>query len=226
LNRLAVAMCKNCGRKYSKWATAVSAKGVCNDCFESELSNEPDVQEVQELPPLDVAAPTETRRTRIRLSSFIPRSRSPVVFVLVMACYCIALTSFIGAWAYVAHLRRPSPPFYLRGNPADVISLLIAAPLIESLVLIGVFELVRRFHAPSTAQVFTAALFSSLMHLRPWWPHAVIVLPSFCIQAASYLYWRRISWKTAFWVLAWIHALDNFIPALYAFAAYTMRHHS
>jgi hypothetical protein len=44
----------------------------------------------------------------------------------------------------------------------------------------------------------------------------VIVLPAFCIQAASYLYWRSDSWKTAFWVVASIHALDNFIPAVTA----------
>jgi hypothetical protein len=221
-----VAICRNCGKKYSKWATPVSAKGVCADCFQSELSKEHNV--LPEEPPLfsETVAPAETRPGRLHLRSFIPRTRSPAAFALVMACYCITLTLFIGAWANVAHLRRPSPPFYLRGNPVDVISLLIAAPLIESLVLIGVFELVRRFHAPATVQIFAAALFSSLMHLRPWWPHAVIVLPSFCIQAGSYLYWRSHSWKTAYLVLASIHALDNLIPALYAFAAYTMRHHS
>jgi hypothetical protein len=90
-----------------------------------------------------------------------------VVFALAMASYCITLTSFIGAWARVAHLRRPAPPFYLRGDPADVISLLVIAPLIESLILVGVFELVRRFHAPQTVQVFTAALFISALHARP-----------------------------------------------------------
>jgi len=49
------------------------------------------------------------------------------------------------------------------------------------------------------------------------------VLPSFCIQAASYLYWRRTSWKIAFWVVASIHALINVIPALSAFAANATR---
>ena len=174
--------------------------------------------------------PFRDRRTsgdtggRIRLRSFIPRTRSPVVFTLVMACYCITLGSLLGTWARVAHLRRPSPPFYLRGDPADVISLLIAAPLIESLLLVGVFELVRRFRAPKAVQVLIAALFISEAHVWPWWPRAVIVLPSFCIQAASYLYWRRTSWKIAFWVVASIHALINVIPALSAFAANATRH--
>jgi hypothetical protein len=103
---------------------------------------------------------------------------------------------------------------------------LIAAPLIESLFLVGVFELVRRFRAPEAVQVLVAALFISEAHVWRWWPHAVIVLPSFCIQAASYLYWRRTSWRIAFWVVASIHSLINVIPALSAFAAYAARHPS
>jgi hypothetical protein len=55
----------------------------------------------------------------------------------------------------------------LRGDPADIISLLVIAPLAESLLLVGVFELVRRCHAPQTVQVFTAALFISALHIRP-----------------------------------------------------------
>jgi hypothetical protein len=33
----AMAICNNCGRKYSKLATPVSAKGVCGECFEAQL---------------------------------------------------------------------------------------------------------------------------------------------------------------------------------------------
>jgi len=87
---------------------------------------------------------------------------------------------------------------------------------VESLALVAVFELMRRAHAPAAVQVIAAALFISEAHVWPWWPHAVIVLPSFCIQAASYLYWCRISWKTAFWVVASIHALNNSIGAVSA----------
>ena len=82
-------------------------------------------------------------------------------------------------------------------------------------MLVGVFELVRRVRASSVVQVFVAALFVSEMHVWPWWPHAVIVLPAFCIQAVSYLYWReRALWKDDFWVLVSIHALSNVVPAL------------
>lgn len=144
MNRRAVAICKNCGTKYNRWITPVSAKGVCGDCFQTEVTREEQVQPQQpELLSSDLVVPAETPKGRIHLRSFIPRTRSPAVFAVVMACYCITLASFIGGWARLAGLHRPSPPFYLRGNPADVISLLIVAPLIESLLLVGVVELVR-----------------------------------------------------------------------------------
>jgi len=220
-----VAICKTCGAKYSKWTTPVSARGMCADCFGADLSKECDA-DPQENASAELISPvteTERRITPIRLSSFIPRTRSKVVFALVMACYSVALGHFVSAWAYVAHVRSTPRPFYLRGG-SHIISLLIIAPLLESLVLVGVFELVRRARAPTVAQVFIAALFISETHVWPWWPHAIIVLPGFCIQAASYLYWReRASWKDAFWVLVSIHALSNVIPALNTFG-YAMRH--
>jgi hypothetical protein len=201
----------------------VSAQGVCGDCFQTEANNVQEVELQEEPPPSDIVEPAKRRSVPVRLKSFIPRTRSPVVFALVMACYSITLISLVGGLARAAHLRRPSPPFYVRGNPVDIISLLVAAPLIESLILIGIIELLRRVRAPEAAQIFTAALFSAAMHAPQWWPHAIIVLPSFCIQAASYLYWRRTSWKTAYWVLVLIHSLTNLPAALSAFT-YATRH--
>jgi hypothetical protein len=213
-----MAICKSCGKKYSKWTTPVSARGVCGDCFESVLNDEPEVPPRGDVSSSGTAPVKKLRNGRIHLSSFLPRSRSKVVFVLVMSCYCITLGFLISAWRYAAHVQSPPAAFYLdyRDPVGNVISLLLLAPVIESLLLIGVFELVRRAHAPEVVQVFVAALFISEAHVWPWWPHAVIVLPGFCIDAASYLYWRRSSWKTAFWVVVSIHAINNLIPALSA----------
>jgi hypothetical protein len=217
-----MAICKICGKKYSKWTTPVSAREVCGDCFGSEPNNRPEV-----IPREGVSSsgipPAQKRNGRIHVSSFLPRSRSKVVFVLVMSCYCIALGFFISAWRRAAQVQSPPAAFYLdyRDPVGNVISLLLLAPIIESLLLVGVFELVRRARAPEMVQVFVAALFISEAHVWPWWPHAVIVLPGFCIEAASYLYWRRSSWKTAFWVVVSIHALSNLIPALSSIARAT-----
>ena len=168
-------------------------------------------------------APTEKRYVPIRITSFIPRTRSKLVFALVMGCYCIAAGSFVSTWASVAGVRRPPRSFYLTGDASDVFGALVFAPIVESLILVGVFELLRRVRAPSWVQVVASALFISELHVLPWWPHAVIVLPSFLIQAASYFYWRRTSWKEAFWVLVSIHYLNNVIPTVSAVGR-AMRH--
>jgi hypothetical protein len=222
-----VAICKTCGTKYSKWTTPVSAGGNCSACFEAELSKEHNASSQESVLAAPLAPVTEEEKSvvPIRLSSFIPRSRSRIVFALVMGCYSVTLGEFVSGWARVAHVRSPPRGFYLRGDASDVFAMLLVGPILESLILVGVFELVRRARAPVVVQVFVAALFISELHVWPWWPHAVIVLPSFCIQTASYLYWRRRGpWKDAFWVLVSIHALNNVVPALYAFAAHGTRH--
>ena len=159
---------------------------------------------------------------KLRIQSFLPRTRSKTVFVLVMAAYSTTLDYFLAACRRAAHVPGPPPPFYASAtqHPLGYIAdLLILAPVIESFILIAIVELVRRFHAPTIVQALTAALFVSELHVFGWWPHALIVLPGFCIDAASYLYWRRISWRVAFVVIASIHALSNVIPATTAIGA-------
>ena len=53
-----MAICKTCGKKYSKWVTPVSARGICADCFESELNDEREVTPEQDLSALEMV-PTE-----------------------------------------------------------------------------------------------------------------------------------------------------------------------
>jgi hypothetical protein len=196
---------------------------MCSACFEAELSNERDAYSQENVSAAPITEP-EKHTAPIRLRSFIPRGRSKVVFALVMGSYSVVLGSFLATWAQVAGLRSPPRAFYIHGIAYDVLGPVVLGPVVESLFLVGVFELVRRARAPEVAQVFVAALFMSALHVRPWWPHAIIVLPSFCIQSASYLYWRkRAPWKDAFWILVSIHALNNVIPALSAFAYAT--HH-
>ena len=43
-----MAICNTCGKKYSKFTTPVSAKGVCRECFEVELGDERKVERQQE----------------------------------------------------------------------------------------------------------------------------------------------------------------------------------
>jgi hypothetical protein len=131
-----VAICKTCGKKYSKWTTPVGARGVCGECFEVELGGDRKIAPLEDVSPAPIVQETmrEHRMVPIRLTSFLPRSRSKIVFVLVMGCYCIAVGSLMATWTWVARLPRPPRAFYLRGDAPDVLGLLIFGPLIESLM--------------------------------------------------------------------------------------------
>src|SRR2546423_13578274 len=92
-----MAICKRCGRKYSKFTTPVSARGVCRDCFSADFAAGEDntlaehpgpTPERQEIVP-------RQRIVSIRFISFLPRSRSKLVFVLVMACYGLFAASLL-----------------------------------------------------------------------------------------------------------------------------------
>ena len=123
-----MAICKTCGTKYSKWTTPVSAGGLRPECFESVLSDKRDVKPEEPVAPSAIAA-TEKRNIRIRLTSFIPRSRSKAVFALAMSCYCVTLSYFIAAWARALHIKPSPPAFYLSGRISDVVGLLVVAPI-------------------------------------------------------------------------------------------------
>jgi hypothetical protein len=181
-----MAICKTCGSKYSKWTTPVSAKGACRECFEFELTGQSERRSREPAFSTPVASRLRNPNQGIHLRSFIPSTRSKIIFALVISCYFFTLSAFISTWARVTGIRNPPRSFYLSGDTGDVIGALIFAPVLESLVLVAIFELLRRLRAPDWVQVATSALFISEMHVWPWWPHAIIVLPAFLIQAAAY----------------------------------------
>jgi hypothetical protein len=164
-------------------------------------------------------------RERTRFDAFLPRSASPFVFVLVVTCYDYALTSLFAA--IVRLFRFPPRPLSFwesHGDPtAHVIEGLLFAPLIETCILVAIIEFLRWLRVPPVFQIFLAGVLVAWPHSYAWnWgPYAFVVTPSFVIQAASYLYWREVSRKHGFAVVASIHALANLLPVLYTIAYVT-----
>ncbi len=166
-------------------------------------------------------------REREKFGAFLPRSASPVVFVLAVTCYGYALTALFAAIVRLFHFPpRPLSFWETHGDPtAHIIGGLVFAPLIETCILMAIIELLRWLRVPSSVLVFLAGALLAWPHSYAWqWgPYAFVVLPSFIIQAAAYLYWRRVSRKSGFAVVASIHALTNLLPALYTIAYATRK---
>ena len=73
------------------------------------------------------------------LKIFVPRTRSKLVFILVMVCYTWTTTCLVGAAVRAFHITPPPVGLFAtdRGEPtAKVTDLLFLAPLLESLILI------------------------------------------------------------------------------------------
>jgi hypothetical protein len=166
--------------------------------------------------------PLDLMRERKPFEAFLPRSASPIVFVLVVTCYDYALTGLFAAIVRLCHFPpRPLSFWESHGDPtAHVIEGLVFAPLIETCILVVVIELLRLLRLPTVAQSLLAGALVALPHSFAWhWgPYAFVVMPSFVIQAGAYLYWRKVSRKSGFVVVASLHALANLLPALYTIA--------
>ena len=103
------------------------------------------------------------------------------------------------------------PKFAVSGW-AFMFAVAIRAPVVETAIMAGVIELLRRFLPPWPTAIASAAgwgiahsMAASAWGLVIWWP--------FLIFSALYLVWRQRSIASAYAVAASVHALQNAIPA-------------
>jgi hypothetical protein len=209
--------CAYCGRENDDGAVH------CRDCGTDEFEAASRVEALPRVPspdpkPVPIAVVrTETDSNPFR--QFIPRSESKLIFILAVACYSQVLSSLIVALASAFELPPPPVGYFTDGMPVvRVISAVLLAPILESLLLVGAIELVKVFRAPVWVQVSVASLLIAFLHCFPWRARGLVVAPMFAIHAASYVYWRPTSRKGAFGIVACMHSLHNLIPAIYLVA--------
>jgi len=148
--------------------------------------------------------------------SFVPRSDSAWIFAITMAAYCWIAEDLVLAIINLFHLIPPTEfTESQRSLFLGLMSGLLVAPIFETCLLIGAIELLRWLKSPEWLQVLLSAAILAVPHAIGWGPRRpLIVMPSFAIQAASYLWWRSTSRKKAFAVVAFIHSLINLLPSV------------
>jgi len=93
----------------------------------------------------------------------------------------------------------------------EVISPLVVAPVLESFVVIGVIELLRRLNFNVSIQIVASALVSCLLHSISQPVEGLLVAPAFFIFAATYIYWRQVSFWIGTEMIILLHFLYNAI---------------
>jgi hypothetical protein len=153
---------------------------------------------------------------------FLPRSRSKTVFVFVITCYTFTLQSLnwrlIRLFASWPKAMDPQTRALQLARPGvddtivhTVINKLVIAPVVESLIVIAVIELLRRLKFSVVVQIIISASLSCFFHSIqiPLW--GLEVAPVFFIGAGAYVYWRRVSFWTGTQMIILLHCFHNVI---------------
>ena len=148
----------------------------------------------------------------IRLPAALAEPRRParaIIFGWLSAFLPSILLAFLAQWL-LPGVERPS---FVVAGAATVVALVIVSPLVETLIMAAVLELLLRFMPPAPAIVLSAIGWG-LAHswvapawgLVIWWP--------FLIFSTLYVTWSKRSVWVAVGVVFIVHALQNLIPAL------------
>ena len=149
---------------------------------------------------------------RPTLPGFLYEPRQPArAILLAWPLVTIPALGLAALWAWL--LPGAETPVF-EGDPKIVFFLIeVFAPLVESLIMAAVLELLLRFVPPAWA-IGLSAIGWGVAHsiqaptwgLVIWWP--------FLIFSTLYVTWRQRSKLGAVGIAAAVHALNNLIPAL------------
>ena len=141
-------------------------------------------------------------------------ARNPLRAVLVGWLLAIIGSLVLAAVGGLLAPQLATPQFPQMPVGVLLFLLVVFAPLVETLIMAGVLELLLRLRVPPLAAIVTSTLGWAIAHsleaaawgLVIWWP--------FLIFSTLYVVWRRRSYLAAFWIPAAAHALQNLFPAL------------
>lgn len=91
---------------------------------------------------------------------------------------------------------------------------LLVAPIAESLAVIGLIAVLRRFGYTAVTQVAVSALAISSLHSLSYPIWGILVAPTFLIGGAAYVYWRKTSFYLAAGMIIGLHFISNVKPIL------------
>lgn len=158
------------------------------------------------------------------LNVFIPRSDSRSVYIFAMVCYSIAIdvtagrvAEVLGLWTARSTPQALSNARHMVAGPwwKHAVMDLLLSPIVESLMIVAIIELLRRLKFSVTTGIVVATLIFSALHsiTIPIW--GLICVAGFFIQSASYVYWRGTSFWAGLQAIVLIHAFSNLPPLLY-----------
>ena len=132
-------------------------------------------------------------------------------FIYIIKAFLLSYIITIPVIMFAYYLLEPEVTPVLEQDIRSYISVVIVAPIIETLVMMAIFKLLQLFSLSLVQTALLSALICAVLHSlkMPIWGVGVFVL--FFILSISYLVWRKESLKSAYWVTVGIHALNNLV---------------
>ena len=154
--------------------------------------------------------------TRKAIHVVFDRSQGPIVYVARTTCVALLATALLLYAAHVAGiLNEPEKPD--ESLAWIVLTNLVAAPLIENLLLLGLIEFLSAFALRPLSITMTVATLSALVHWLAGGWRAVAGAVMFAVMTHSYFVWndRTMGWRYRLTVVQ--HLLFN-APATFLWA--------
>jgi hypothetical protein len=152
---------------------------------------------------------------------FLPKSRSKAIFIFAVCCYTFTITTLeirlikiFGLWPEVVdpvrHVLRDVRlgEGHNQGH-SQVWSVLLLSPVLESLLVVGFIELLRRTKFSIAVQIVGPTLLICGLHSAIHTVWGFVAAPVFFIGAASYVYWRPVSFWAGMQMIVWVHFFWN-----------------
>jgi len=141
-----------------------------------------------------------------------------------MSCYSYTLQNvvgqllkLVGLWPMATHVTTNTHRLLRPGiddNSSLIVNPLIVGPVTESLLVIAIIELLRRFKFGGPVQVIVPTVLLACLHSTRYLFWGFWVAPVFLIGAVAYVRWRDVSFWTAAEMIILLHVIANFIPLI------------
>ncbi|HKK77731.1 MAG TPA: CPBP family intramembrane glutamic endopeptidase [Saprospiraceae bacterium] len=144
----------------------------------------------------------QKKTTLYKTVIFLKLLISSLVSLLILRIAFIALT--------VMSTVQPEQPYTQESSPSELLLLaLVVAPVLESLLIIGMLWITTHFTSRKLAMIITALIFG-VMHLAPGVTWVVIVMTASLGYIFTYYYYKaRSRGVSGYWLIVIIHFLSN-----------------
>ena len=148
------------------------------------------------------------------LPAAIQEPRRPLRAVLIAWLLCVAGSLFLSALSQLLVPNMETPQFPKVHPGVLLFMLVIFAPVVETLIMAALLELMLRLRVPPAIATLLSALGWGVAHSLQvpmwgfviWWP--------FLIFSTLYVTWSKRSIWAAVLLVTTVHGLQNLLPAL------------